>query len=90
MRGCAATSLILTIDLIAFETVFPRHDQPDGRAILRRQRPAIQPAGQQGQRVHRFIHSQALDIRPVEHAAALARHPLGVQQRLEGDIFRAA
>src|SRR5208282_2739609 len=76
--------------LDALETVFPRYDQPKGSAILWRQRASIQPAGQQGQRVHRFIHSQALDIRPVEHIAPLSRHALGIQQGLEGDILRIA
>ncbi len=74
----------------ALETVFPRHDQPDGRAILRRQCAAINPAGQNRQRMHRLVHPQTLDVRPVQHVAALAGHPLGIEQRLERDIFCAA
>ena len=74
----------------ALETVFPRRDQPDGRAILRRQRAAINAARQQRQRVHRLVHPQTLDIRPVQHVAALTRHPLGIQQRLERDELCAA
>ena len=51
---------------------------------------AVQPAGQHGQWVHRFIHSQAFNIRPFENFAPLSRHALGIQQRLEGDILGVA
>src|SRR6266404_3217244 len=74
--------------LDALETVLPGNDQADGRAILWRQCAAIQSAGQQCQRVHRFIHSQALYIGPYKYVAALPRHALGVEQGLEGDILR--
>jgi hypothetical protein len=39
----------------AFEAVFPRYDQPDRRSVLRRQRFAVEPHGQDRQRVHRFV-----------------------------------
>ncbi len=40
--GIASVSLIRMIDLIALEPVFPRHHQPDRRAVLVRHRLAIQ------------------------------------------------
>ena len=48
------------------------------------------PLASNRQRVHRLVHPQALDIRPVQHVAPLSRHALGIQQSLEGDILRVA
>src|SRR6266404_2866296 len=71
---------------ISKETIFMwRKLVPSGAWL---QRAAIQSAGQQCQRVHRFIHSQALHIGPYKYVAALPRHALGVEQGLEGDILR--
>ena len=37
--------------------------------------------------MHRFVDPQALDVRPAKDVALLARHPLGVEQSLERDVF---
>ena len=74
----------------AFEAVFPRDYQPDRRAILRRQRTAINSAGQNRQRMQRLVQAQSLHIRPVQHISALTRHPGGIHQGFESNKFGAA
>eukprot|EP01136_Pigoraptor_vietnamica_P026027 Opistho-1_new@80615 len=60
--------------LAALEAVLPGHHQAQRRAILVGQHLAVHAEGQQGQRVHGLVDAQALDIGPVERAAAQARH----------------
>ena len=38
--------------------------------------------------MHRLIHPQPFDVRPRQHAGALPRHPLGIEQRLKRDVLR--
>ena len=74
----------------ALEAVFPRRDEADGCAVLRWQRTAINSAGKQSERVHRLVHPQALDVRPLQHVGVLARHAFGVEQRFKGNVLGVA
>ncbi|EAU65733.1 conserved hypothetical protein [Stigmatella aurantiaca DW4/3-1] len=74
----------------ALEAVLPRHHQPQGRAVLGRQRLAIEPRGQQGERVDRLVQAQPFHIGPVQHAALLTGHLLRVLQGGEGHVLRTA
>ena len=74
--------------LDALEAVLPRHDEPDGCAVLGRQDFVVQPDGQDGQRVHGFVHSKAFSVGPVERQAPAHRHPNHVVVTGEGDEAR--
>ena len=56
--------------LDALEAVLPRHHEPQRRAVLVRQRLAVQADRENRQRVHGLVHPQAFDVRPVEHGRA--------------------
>jgi hypothetical protein len=73
--------------LDALEAVLPGYDQPQWRTILVGQGLAVQSNRQDGQRVHRLVHPQALDVGPVEHGIALTWHLLRVQQGGELDVL---
>src|SRR5690606_14877396 len=70
------------------ETVFPRHHQAQRRAVLLRQRFAIQARRQQGQRMHGLVYAQALAVRPVDRAVADAGHLLWIGQGGKGHVLR--
>ena len=53
--------------LRALESVFPRHHNPQRRAILIGKLLAVHPEAKQCQRIHGFIHTQPLDIGPIQH-----------------------
>ena len=78
----------------AFEAVFPRCDQPQRRAVLRRQGFAVHADGQQRQRVHRLVQPQPFDVgvlqAATDKAIFLAGHLLRIVQRLEGHVARVA
>src|SRR5262250_737679 len=38
--------------------------------------------------MHRFVETQSFDVRPIENAGALVRHPVGIQQSLKSDVTR--
>ena len=67
----------------ALETVFPRHDHADRCAVLIGQHFAKRAQRNECQRVHRFVHAQALGVRPVEHTGAQTRHLRLVSERDE-------
>src|ERR1019366_8130342 len=46
------------------EAVFPRHRQPQRRAVLLEHRVAVGASGEEGEFVARFRHGEAFDIRP--------------------------
>ena len=71
------------------EAVFPRGDQPDRRAVLVRQRLAIDAGGEEGQLVLRLFDGQPLDIGPRVPGLFLARRHLGVEEGFHAQIFRA-
>ena len=70
--------------LAALKTVFPRHGDTLGCAVLVWQYLAIHAKGQEGQGMHGFIHAQAFGIGPAQHPRAHIRHGFGVGQ---GDEF---
>src|SRR5690606_34407688 len=74
--------------LDALEAVLPRHHQPQRRAVLLRQRLAVQTGGQDCERMHRLVDAQALAVGPVDRAEAYARHLHRVGQAGEGDVLR--
>ena len=76
--------------LHAFEAVFPRHHQPQRRAILIGQHPAVEANGHKRERMHRLVEPQALNIRPLQYGVPLARHLLWIKQGRELDVLGAA
>ena len=75
--------------LDALEPVLPGDDQTERRPVLVGQGDAVQPDGEDRERVHRLVQAQPLDVRPLEDRVALARHLSGVVQRGELDELRA-
>lgn len=75
--------------LAALEAVLPGHDQPQRRAVLVRQDSPVDADREQRERVGGLVDAQRLDVRPVEHGAALAGHLRRIAQRREGDVARA-
>ena len=75
--------------LDVLEPVLPWHHQPQRRAVLVWQHLAVKAHGQDGERVHGFIHTQAFAVRPVQHSAALAGHLRRVHERGELHELRA-
>src|SRR3712207_8675500 len=65
------TTLFRSLD--ALEAVLPGHDETDRRAVLVGKRLAVQPGGHEGERVHRLVEAEPLDIRPrsEEHTSEL-------------------
>ena len=49
----------------------------------------MQADGQQGERMHRFIDAQPLDVRPIDDAGTLTRELLGIEQGREFDELGA-
>ena len=74
--------------LDALEPVLPRHDQPQRRAVLLRQRLAVEPGGEEGEGMHRFVDAQAFAIRPFEDARTDAGHLRRIAEGDEGDVLR--
>src|SRR5579885_29522 len=72
------------------EAVFPRHRQPQRRAVLLGERMAVGAGGDEGEIVGRLRHGQALDIGPREPGLALARRDLRVLEGLHAQVFRRA
>src|SRR5688572_27291704 len=64
--------------LNALEPVFPRDNQANRRAILRRQRLAVQAGSQNRQRMYGFVEPQPLNVRPIEDARVLIWHASGI------------
>src|SRR5256885_13259080 len=54
--------------LDALEAVLPGHDEAQRRAVLVGQDPAVEPDHHEGERVHRLVDPQSLDVRPVERS----------------------
>src|SRR3546814_21015033 len=52
--------------LDALEAVFPRHDEPDRRAVLVGQCLAVETDGEDGQRMARLVQAKPLHIGPFE------------------------
>ncbi len=71
--------------LDALEAVLPRHDQPQRRAVLVGQDLPVQADDHEGEGVHGLIHSQCLDVRPLQDRDALAGHLFRVEERGEAD-----
>src|SRR5690606_38001860 len=77
--------------LDALEAVFPRHHQTERRAVLVGQAAAIHTHREKRQWVHRLIHAQTFNVRPVDQRKIGADpwHLLGAKQRFEADVTRA-
>nr|ADI18334.1 hypothetical protein [uncultured Rhodobacterales bacterium HF4000_03E16] len=71
------------------EAVFPRHHQPQRCAVLIGDVATIDAGGHDGERMHRLVQPQPLDIRPLQHRIFLAPHLVRAIERLEGHVFRA-
>ncbi len=69
------------------EAIFPRHHEAQRRAVLVWQHLAIDPGRDHGERVHRLIQPQPLDIGPIEHRRAQAGHFVGAQGGFKGHVF---
>src|ERR1700730_8693897 len=69
----------------ALEAILPWHYDAQRSAVLVGQHFAVHAETQQRQWMHALVHAQALDIRPVEHVAALAGHLFRVQNGRELD-----
>src|SRR5712675_3717450 len=70
----------------ALEAVFPRQVHTQRRAVLIEKYPSIDAHHHEGERMHRLVDAQALDVWSVDHSAPenhrpLARHLFGVEQR---------
>src|SRR5215471_988191 len=74
--------------LDVLEPVLPRHHEADRRAVLVHQRLAVEPDGEERQRVHRLVHAQPFGVWPVEAAFGQARHLLRAEHGLELDEAR--
>src|SRR5579864_4384752 len=74
--------------LDALETVLPRHDEPEGCAVLRGKSFAIEADRQQGEWIHGFIEPKAFDIRQLDSRPNALGHLLSVVVTLEGYILR--
>ncbi len=72
------------------EAVFPRRRQAQGRAVLRRQRLAVDAGHQEGEIVGRLGDGQALDVGPGIPAGALARGDIGILEGLHLDELGVA
>jgi hypothetical protein len=90
VRGCTLDEADADERLAALEAVLPRHDQPQWRAVLRRQHFAVHPEGKHRQRVLCLVHAQAFDIRPLEHPRRDAGHRLRIGQGVELDELGVA
>ena len=88
--GLLLDELDLDDRLDALEAVLPRHDEADRRAVLVHQRLAIETDGEDGQRMHRLVHAQSLDIGPPKGLVSLARHFPRAEKRGERDVGRLA
>src|SRR2546426_6789976 len=72
--------------LDAFKTVLPWRDQSDRRTVLIGKRLfSVEPNGQNRQRIHRLVHSQALYVWQLQNISALLRKLIGRIERLEFD-----
>ncbi len=87
-RRLAGDQTDLYDGLNALESVLPRNHQSNWRAVLRRHRLPVKPGRENREGIHGLIQAQALDIRPIEDACALIRHPPWIQQRLKGHVVR--
>src|SRR5207342_199974 len=74
--------------LDALEAIFPRHYQPQRRAVLLRQRLAVQAGDEEGEGMHGLVDAQALAVGPVQRTVSLTGHLLVVLERGEGDVLR--
>src|SRR5207245_9140788 len=75
--------------LDAPEAVLPGHDEAQRRAVLVGESAPVEPDHHEGERMHRLIDPQSLDVRPVEHGGALPRHLLRRVESRELDVLRA-
>src|SRR5207248_1281371 len=87
--GLPRTEADLHDRLDALEAVLPGHDEAQRRAVLVGQNPAVEPDHHEGERVHRLVDPQSLDVRPVEHPRALSRHLRRIIQRRELHVLGA-
>ena len=73
--------------LAVLESVLPRHDNSDGRAVLVGQGLAVAAEGQQGEGVHGFVEAKAFGVGPV--VAARERHLFAIGKGDELNEFGA-
>ncbi len=69
----------------AFESVLPWKYDAERGAVLIRELLAVHAETEQGERMHGLVHAETFDVRPLQHAGALARHLFGIVQGGELD-----
>src|SRR6516162_4999349 len=72
----------------AFETVLPRHREPERCTILLRQRLAVEPGGKEGQLVRRFLDREPFEVRPGIPCMALPGGNFWIGERVHFNVPR--
>src|SRR4029077_18570623 len=67
----------------ALESILPRYNETNGRAVLVGQGCAVHSEAKQCQRVHGLIHAQTFYVRPIENSLPLSWHLAGIVNRRE-------